>query len=512
MYIMAEEMKRKRSRTLGKFTRTYNTLVKLLDQEGSNRSVVDPQFESLKTIWEALEDTHEDYLANADAAVSDDAVEAAYLDEPGERYTTAVVRYSEYLKSQDESKQKSEESKVKGDRLYEDERRKRETKELKEEEELRAKEELKVKFQSLTLEVKTDVDSFKNIAGSLKNSLEEASDQVKRGEWTKVETEFQSLREKLRKCVGMDQSVDAADSEETKEKFREAETAFTEFQNWMLPQLKDVPNTSGGSSSTMSSAKKEAVRLPRFEGAEKSSPFLHFPIWKDQWEKMIEEYPEKWQSQVLLDHLDETAKSKLIGCETNYEEAMKTLTAFFGDRTKVISCVQRQVNGMRTIVPGDYEGLLQFSVLIHNNYTRLKNIGAEHELSNSQAMVAILKKFPRDVTERWSDFLAGKTEDQKIKPFPVFVDWLKSRKETWDLMVTTTTEGTRAKKDGGGNFYGDAEKKEKTCFGCQEKGHISRYCPNKSKGDNKGDKKKGRTKPTVKKVWCALQRSNRNNV
>ena len=92
------------------------------------------------------------------------------------------------------------------------------------------------------------------------------------------------------------------DSQEVKGKFQEAETAFTKFHNWILPQLKDAPITSGGSSSSSSSssgsslssssAKKEAVSLPCFEGSVKKSPFLQYPIWKDQWDKMIVEYPE----------------------------------------------------------------------------------------------------------------------------------------------------------------------------------------------------------------------------
>ena len=505
---MADEEKQKRWRTLGKFTRIYNALIKLLDQAGSSRAIVDLQFESLKTVWCDLEDAHDAYLMKT-ASLDEDVAEGGYLDEPGERYANALVLYSAFLTNQDDALKKQNELKVEADRQYEEDKRKREAQESKAEEKLKVTEELKEKFRSLKLQVATDAESFKKIAVSLRDSLKDASDQVKRDEWAKLELEFQSVKEKLRQLVSADQSVDAVDSEESKTAFGEVEGTFTDFQNWVLPQLKDPTTTSGGSSSSISSAKKEAVRLPKFEGAEKSSPFLHFPTWKSQWEKMIEEYPLKWRSQVLLEHLDETAKSKFIGFETDYDEAMKRLVSFYGDRLKVVAAVQRQMGATRQIVQGDYEGLLQFSVLIENSYTRLKNIDAEHELSNSQSMVAILKKFPRDVTERWSEHLSVKTADEKLRPFPVFVEWLRSRKETWDLMVAT--EGKKTKKDGGGNFFGETEKKDRTCFSCGEVGHISRHCPKKSSGGGgsgaqKGDKKKERRKPKVKRFWCAYHK------
>ena len=314
---MADAAKKDRKVALGKFTRTVNTLNRLLDTiPKPPLNLVEPQYDNLKRVWSVLEDAHDQYVG-MDDNVADDVTGFGYLDEPGERYNTVLVRYSAYLREQEDSARESEGKKVEADRLYEDEKRKREAKELKDAEDQRVQEELQRQFQSLMLEVEVDSESFTNIAGSLEDSLVDVTDTNKRSEWLKAEAEFKQLKGKLVKLVSMDMSQNAEDSREVKGKFQEAETAFTKLHNWILPQLKDAPITSGGtslsSSSSSSSAKKEAVSLPDFEGSEKKSPFLQYPIWKDQWEKMIVEYPEVWCSRVLCDHLDDVAKSKFIG-------------------------------------------------------------------------------------------------------------------------------------------------------------------------------------------------------
>ena len=112
-------------------------------------------------------------------------------------------------------------------------------------EDLRVSEELQKQFQSLKLEVEADAESFKNVTGSLEDSLKDATDGNKRSEWLKVEAGFNMLKEKLVKLVSMDESQDAVDSQEVKGKFQEAETAFTKFHNWILPQLKDDQSLAG---------------------------------------------------------------------------------------------------------------------------------------------------------------------------------------------------------------------------------------------------------------------------
>ena len=375
---------------------------------------------------------------------------------------------------------------------------------MKEAEGAMVKEELERKFDSVKAEVESEVDTFKRMTMNLRESLQDASNDDKRSEWVKVVSEFKLLKNKFVHLVSIDSSRDVT---EVNQKFvNDAETVFLETQTWMLPQLKDAPITSGGSSQTYST-KKEYVRLPSFQGEDKSSPFLKFPVWKSQWDVLIEEYEEKWRSGLLLDHLDDTACSKLVGYETDYAEAIKRLNLFYGDPLKVVSCVMREVMLPHPIADGDYKGLLSYSVILENNYNRLKSINLEHEVSNTSAMSAILKKFPRTVAEKWNENLSIKSVVEKAKPFPLFIKWLESQKEIWERMAASDVGkkcgASNASRFGGSYFVDDAGERDKRCFSCGEEGHLRRNCP-KKRGNE--DNKKTRRTPKVKKFWCALHK------
>ena len=75
----------------------------------------------------------------------------------------------------------------------------------------------------------------------------------------------------------------------------------------------------------------------------RSSPFPKFPVWIERWEKLISQYNEVWRPSILLNHLDDAAQEKFVGCESNYLEAMKRPKKFYGDPQKVVACVTQEV-------------------------------------------------------------------------------------------------------------------------------------------------------------------------
>ena len=120
------------------------------------------------------------------------------------------------------------------------------------------------------------VDSFERMNVGIRESLEVASEHDLRKEWSKVDNEFNALKVKLIETVGYDDEENVSADVQTK--FATiAEKTFLESQKFVLEKLK---NTSGGAEKTVSSSgsstKKEAVKLPSFAGSEKSSPFLKF--------------------------------------------------------------------------------------------------------------------------------------------------------------------------------------------------------------------------------------------
>ena len=289
--------------------------------------------------------------------------------------------------------------------------------------------------------------------------------------------------------VSLDPLHDVAD---VRKKFEEdAESAFLDLQKWVLPKLKvssasAVVKTSGGDSS---STRRERVSLPEFKGDVKASPFLKFPVWLSQWEKMIGDYEEKWWTRLLERHLDEAALTKIVGFEENYAEAMKQLKAYYGDPSKVVECVMREVKKPSSISDGDFKALVSYSDVLVTNFTRLKSIGLEHEMSNTSAMFSILQKFPTSVGEKWQESLASKTGEEKAKPFPVFIEWMKTKKEIWEKMAICDADKSGAGGGGsGGRSYFAADPEQRRCHSCNEVGHIQRNCPKKDGNRNQPTK------------------------
>ena len=93
----------------------------------------------------------------------------------------------------------------------------------------------------------------------MRDSLDEASEEVKRCEWLKVESEFGKLKDKFLQWVSLDPLGDVTDVKKFEDN---AETAFLDLQSWVLPKLKvssaSLVKTSGGDSS---STRKERVKL-----------------------------------------------------------------------------------------------------------------------------------------------------------------------------------------------------------------------------------------------------------
>ena len=69
--------------------------------------------------------------------------------------------------------------------------------------------------------------------------------------------------------------------------------------------------------------------LPQFKAKGTESPYLTFPVWFEQWNKMIVDYPEEYRAVVLMKNIDEEAKKKIISLENDYPAALKKLETFF---------------------------------------------------------------------------------------------------------------------------------------------------------------------------------------
>ena len=489
-FIMADVAAKKcRSQAKSNFTRAITVFNNLVNAK-SPLNLVTKQFDKVMSCWEKLEAAQDEFTDKTEIDVDSDANGVAYLDEPGLKHAEAMNSYSTYL-----TEMKTLETTV----ANAAEEQSKQMKVL----------ERDTKFNSMKAEIESIIETFNGVNINIKDSLEDATDEVKREEWNKIKTDFNNLQSKVVTLSSIDPTKDIQD---VKDKFTEnAQTVYTTIQSWILTELKTTSSTSGGTSASSSSStssasnsgsRRETVPLPSFKGEAKYSPFLQFPVWKKSWDSLIVDYEERFHYCFLAEHLDDTAKSKFIGSENDYAAAMKKLENFYGHIPTVIKCVMDEVLSQSEISEGQYNALVSYSDILANNYNRLLSLhkDCEHEMSNSSTMSIIMNKFPRNIREKWEEYLIGLDTEAKIKPFGEFIVWLSSQKEIWQRMASS--EKTRCSEGDCTQlgFYGDSRDtvKEKSCHKCGKKGHMKRECPKNNK------KKRDATK--FKKYWCALHR------
>ena len=139
----------------------------------------------------------------------------------------------------------------------------------------------------------------------------------------------------------------------------------------------------------MGGVKRETVSLPKFSGKE-ATAYLNYPVWRKNWDMLIAVYPENVKASVLFEHLDESAKRRLIGLENDYHPAMDKLATHFGNKLKVVQCCLAEIGNVRAIKgANDYAGLVNYSQIIDQNYKRLLAIGEEKELSNATVRASL---------------------------------------------------------------------------------------------------------------------------
>ena len=245
-----------------------------------------------------------------------------------------------------------------------------------------------------------------------------------------VKIEGERLVEEFKRMKGMRIDIlkknPLADNATMDHAFEELEDFFLETKRLILAEGREdaVSSTSGGREYRRDSTKKETVRIPSFKGDERCSLYMNFPIWKKQWKVVIEEYEYKWRSGLLWDHLDDAARSRYVGCETDYLEAMRRLERYYADPQKVIAVVMREVTSQPLINSGEYKNLVSYSSVSKNNFNRLRSLELEYEMSNTSTMTLVVRKFPRSVAERWNEHLSSLEPEIKRKPFEAFVYWL----------------------------------------------------------------------------------------
>ena len=213
----------------------------------------------------------------------------------------------------------------------------------------------------------------------------------------KVEAEYVELKQQHASVVEMNPTADLTElareftSLVVEEYSRCEEVGFAYLQADVPPVQGSSPANEPGISSSSCNTKKETVKLPKFNGDEKTA-YKTYPVWRKQWDSHIMDYEEKSRSTMLLNHLDELALEQIVGYKNEYVEAMKRLDKYYGNNRKVINACLEEIKALPRVSGGDYKALVAYKKCIKNNHARLKAADLEHEISNTTAMSFLVSR------------------------------------------------------------------------------------------------------------------------
>ena len=201
--MAAADEQKLRTVTLSNFTRNLNKLNKLLDT-GASITLVTPQFEKMKEMYEKLEVAQDEFLKATDIDVENHKDGLQYMNSPDDQQEKAVQRYSLYLKTTADEQRVLEQA---SSRNVDEARKQREI-DNQAAQELKSLDDRKKLFDSESAQLTMSIATFKNMTLNVKESLSDISVVDRRQEWLKVETEFSTLKGQLVRIAGIDHTQD----------------------------------------------------------------------------------------------------------------------------------------------------------------------------------------------------------------------------------------------------------------------------------------------------------------
>ena len=80
-------------------------------------------------------------------------------------------------------------------------------------------------------------------------------------------------------------------------------------------------------------------------------------MWRKQWYLHITDYKEKYQSTLLLSHLDDQAAVKGVRLKNKYDRAMVVSDQYYNSHAKVIAACIRKVGALPVARVGGLRGV-----------------------------------------------------------------------------------------------------------------------------------------------------------
>ena len=324
----------------------------------------------------------------------------------------------------------------------------------------------------------------------------------------------QALESKLSKLTEInEQLICQLDQEKTKVEIEWLLTIQSQCRNATesLNRLKDSitkssPSVCSGTSS--SDLQLNKLPMPSFSGKIRDYPRFKKDFMKIVMPRIGSGDP----SYALMSCLKDEPKS-IVTCISDDASAMwKRLDEVYGDPSKIVDAIMRELQEVGIIHEFDHKGLVLFIDMVEGANADLTRLNMEKEINNAHSVSVIESKLPRDARLTWAKYLNDVKDDNKMSnKFPHLLKYLQDQRriiEYADSSIRCTFDGEGGSISHFGNLKDSAHKhciihnanshmtsecrsylalsvkdkvetikKKNACYNCLKNDHLVANCP-----------------------------------
>ena len=220
------------------------------------------------------------------------------------------------------------------------------------------------------------------------------------------------------------------------------------------------------------SLKLERMQLPKFNGSLRD--YIRF---KDDFTKfVIPEVEAEKAAYVLKSCLDPEPYKYVKNIENSIDKVWERLDERYGQPSRLAEQIVNEIKRYKVLNDNNDKGLVEFIEAIEGNYTDLKLVGMEDEISSLSMVSLIEEKLPSAVKRKWAEEISK--DDSKVdkrKPFPSLLNFLKQQRRIIEYVsADLRTQGYVTKHNNTSN--NDHDSLQKGCWIHKSNGHYIASC------------------------------------
>ena len=406
-----EALRKERTIAKRKFTRVVTNIKNAMDNK-AEMSIITAKLIELKTVWNDVQDKHDEYVTTVYSDEEDQAKEDEWISKVEASYNlleTAIMNFG-----------KEKEIKEKNDKA-----------------------DLNQKAYALAeVSFETTIDVVKKYLESETTKSYETLRDMK-----------QSINDNYRKCIEMkEKCLSAMNAEDDISMItnRLSELEITrqgmlDNINLLLPENsitrgdESIVKTRG-----CNELKLERMKLPKFDG-----DIRNYPRFKADFKGRVmpDMKNDEMAAYVLKSCLIEPVDRIVRNVDDDLNLMWDRLDEKFGRPSKLAEVIMQDIKNIKKIQEGDHQAFVETVDLIECCYHDLKLIKYESEISNSTVLSMIESKLPLEMKLKWSERInASISETEELNKFPALLSFLKEQRRIIEYVISDFRKETRGKQ------------------------------------------------------------------